>query len=353
VDSDGGTWIEAVLARLAEGGASDLVLEPQDDGSLAAVQRLEGVRSRIDCCPAAEAATAIARLKAMARLPAYITDEVQDGRLDGRRFGIPGEIRVAVFPTVRGQRVALRLPALGALPEPEQLGFGEEVLAALRIALRAPDGVVLITGPTGSGKTTTIHALLRELAAERPDRQILSIEDPVERLLPGVAQAEVRTPVGFDFLQALRSALRQDVDVLVVGEIRDPDTARTAIRAALSGHLVVATLHAGRAVEVVPRLLDMGVEESLLLPALRLVLAQRLVRRLHSDCGGAGCEGCHGGWRGRQVLCDLLELDHHQRGLLRAGDIPLLHTDMDAQAAALLAERVTDTAELARVLGAG
>ncbi len=347
----GKSWIEELLARMSAGGASDLVLEPEDDGGLRAVARLEGVRQVIARCPADLAAAAIARLKALAQLPAYITTEPQDGRIDGKPFGIAGDVRMAVFPTVRGQRVALRLPALGALPEPGELGLSPEVLAQLRRLVRAPDGIVLITGPTGSGKTTTIHSLLRELAAERPDRQVLTLEDPVERLLPGVSQAEVKPHAGFGFNEALRAALRQDADVLVVGEIRDADTANTAVRAALSGHVLVATLHAGRARDVVPRLFEMGVSADLLLPSLRGVLAQRLVRLAHAACAGAGCAHCHGGYRGRRIVTDLMVVDHAARQRLRAGEPVAMIADMDEQAARMVAERVTDGGEVGRVLG--
>ncbi|MBA2481957.1 MAG: Flp pilus assembly complex ATPase component TadA [Planctomycetes bacterium] len=349
--SSGSDAIDALFSLLAAGRASDLVLEPRDDGSLDAVARVEGVRRSITTISNEHATAAIARLKALARLPAYITTEPQDGRIDGRSFGIPGDIRLAVFPTVRGQRIAMRLPAIGALPDPESLGFEPRVVTHLRRLMREPDGIVLITGPTGSGKTTTIHSLLRELASERPDRQILTLEDPVERLIPGIAQAEIKAHTGFGFQEALRSALRQDADVLVVGEVRDVETATTAVRASLSGHLVVATLHAGRASEVVPRLLDMGVDRDLLIPALRAILSQRLLRLAHRGCHGAGCGDCHGGYLGRRVVTDLALVDHPARQRLRDGHDLDLTADMDRQAAELVDSQATDRGEVLRVLG--
>jgi type II secretory ATPase GspE/PulE/Tfp pilus assembly ATPase PilB-like protein len=347
------TWVEDALRQAgAIPGASDLVLEPQDDGGLEARVRCEGVYRSIGRCPAADAVAAVARLKALARIPAYITREPQDGRIDGSPFGIPGDVRLAALPTVRGQRVALRLPALGPLPGPEGLGLPSAALAALRAGLRQPDGLVLVTGPTGSGKTTTIHSLLTELAAQRPDRVVVSLEDPVERRLPGVVQVEVDPAGGFGFLEGLRAALRQDADVLVVGEVRDAETARATARAALTGHLVVATLHCGRAREAFPRLVEMGVEPALALPALRLVLAQRLVRRRHRPCAGAGCPACHQGWLGRVPLADLLLADGAVHRLLAAGGEAPLAEDMDRQAAALVAAGGTDAGEVARVLAA-
>src|SRR5271154_3501182 len=175
-------WIDTILGRAAaQAEASDLVLEPLDDGTLAVRMRIAGIYRQLEICPADRAAASIARLKALAGVPAYIVDEPQDGRIDGRPFGLPGDLRASFLPTVRGPRAALRLPALGALPAPGDLGLPAAVTQGVRQAIRSAQGLVLVCGPTGSGKTTTIHSLLVELAAERPDRLPLAIEDPVER----------------------------------------------------------------------------------------------------------------------------------------------------------------------------
>ena len=340
--------IESLIIQAAAAGASDVIADPQDDGTLAVIARCDGLRDQLGVIPATEAARAIARLKALASLPAYITDEVQDGVLDGRPFGIAGELRVACLPTVRGQRLALRLPLCGALPEPSALGLAPEVLAAMRQALRRREGLLLVTGPTGSGKTTTIHSLLAELAAERTDRQIVTIEDPVERRIPGVAQVAVAPLRGFGYAEALTAALRQDANVLVVGEVRDRTTAAACLTAALTGHLVISTLHCGRAGEAVRRLVDLGVDPEHLRSALTLVLAQRLVRQRHAACAGAGCAGCRDGFRGRVPVTDLLQLDVANRTRLAGGMPALLTTDLDQQAAALVASGVTDAQEIAR-----
>ena len=346
-------WIDDVMRRAAVLiEASDLVLEPQDDGSLIVRTRIAGVYRDLDRCPAATAPAAIARLKALAGVPAYIVDEPQDGRVDGRPFGWPGDLRAAFLPTVRGPRAALRLPAIGALPTPDHLGLPSAVVTGLRTAIQAPQGLVLICGPTGSGKTTTIHSLLTELAAARPDRLPLAIEDPVERRLSGVVQVEVRAHLNFGFDEALRAGLRQDPDVLVIGEIRDPTTAQTAVRAALTGHLVITSLHCGRAVEALPRLLEMGVAAELLLPALTGVLAQRLVRSVHIACAGAGCPHCHGGFSGRRAVADWTMPNHDQRTAWARGVVPPLIADLDHQAAALVSEGITTTGEVLRALGA-
>jgi general secretion pathway protein E len=346
-----GTWIDNILRRAAtQSEASDLVLEPLDDGTLAVRMRIAGIYRQLELCPANRAAASIARLKALAGVPAYIVDEPQDGRIDGRPFGLPGDLRASFLPTVRGPRAALRLPALGALPKPGDLGLPYQLTEGLRSAIRSAQGLVLVCGPTGSGKTTTIHSLLVELASERPDRLPLAIEDPVERHLAGVVQIEIRPHVNYGFAEALRASLRQDPDVLVIGEVRDPATAQAAVRAALTGHLVITTLHCGRAAEALPRLIEMGVLPELLLPVLTGVLAQRLVRTVHAACKGAGCAACHGGFSGRRAVADWTAPNHQQRLAWSQGTPPPLLADLDAQAAQLIADGLTSATEVARAI---
>ena len=348
-----GEWIDTMLHRSATlRDASDLVFEPLDDGSLMVRIRTAGIYRDMDRCSTSNATAAVARLKALAGVPAYITEEPQDGRINGRPFGLPGDVRASFVPTVRGPRSALRLPALGELPPPSGLGLPEAVVHGLRTAIRAAQGLVLVCGPTGSGKTTTIHSLLVELAADRPDRLPLAIEDPVERRLAGVVQIEVRPHLQFGFAEALRAVVRQDPDVLVIGEVRDPTTAQAAVRAALTGHLVITTLHCGRAVEALPRLIEMGVMPELLLPVLSGVLAQRLVRTVHAACAGVGCEACHGGYLGRQAVADWTAPDHQARIAWSQGRAPPLLADQDLQAADLVARGRTTPAEVLRVTGA-
>lgn len=346
------TPVDRLLAEVArQTEASDLVLEPQAAGDLQVRVRVAGVYQDGATIPAALAAAAIARLKALAGVPAYILDEPQDGRIDGRPFDIPGDIRASFLPTVRGPRAALRLPALGDLPVPTALGLPAAVVEGLRRCIRLPQGLLLVCGPTGSGKTTTIHSLLVELAAERPDRLPLAIEDPVERQLPGVVQVQVAPHRNLGFVELLRASLRQDPDVLVIGEIRDPATAQAAVRAVLTGHLVVSSLHCARAREALPRLVEMGVDATLLLPSLAGVAAQRLVRRQHAACGGRGCEGCHGGFLGRQAVVDWTTPSHAERLAWLKGQPPPLQADLEQQAAALVAAGGTTAAEVDRSLG--
>ena len=224
--------------------------------------------------------------------------------------------------------------------------------AGLRAAIRSAQGLVLVCGPTGSGKTTTIHSFLTELAAERPDRLPLAIEDPVERRLAGVVQVEVRPHLQFGFVEALRAGLRQDPDVLVIGEVRDPATAQAAVRAALTGHLVITTLHCGRASEALPRLMEMGVLAELLLPVLSGVLAQRLVRTVHAACAGVGCASCHGGYSGRRAVADWTAPDHTARMAWSRGQPPPLLADLEHQAARFVADKITTAVEVDRAIGA-
>jgi general secretion pathway protein E len=341
---------DVLIRRAGALDASDVSFDPQDDGSFVAMARVDGVRRSLGTIPKDQAAQVIARCKALAELPAYVIDEVQDGRVDGRPFGIPGDLRLSVLPTVRGQRLALRLPALGALPDPDHLGLDPTIVSELRTWFARPAGLILLCGPTGSGKTTTIHSFLSELAATRPDRQLVSMEDPVERRLAGVVQTEINTHRHFGFPEALAAALRQDADVLVVGEVRDPTTATACVRAALTGHLVVTTLHCGRAADAVPRLLEMGVAAELVLPALTGVVAQRLVRKVHTACSGQGCPDCTGGFRGRQVVMDVVPVDAAARAAWRHGAAPHLSHDLDQQAAQLVATGITNAAEVHRAI---
>jgi len=341
---------EGWLRAAAEAGASDCAFEPAADGSLAVVLRVDGMRDRVGAVAEEEARACIARLKALASVPAYIVDRDQDGRIDGAPFGVPGEIRAAFLPTVDGNRAHCRLPALGMLPRPDDLGLPAPVLTGLRAAFDAADGLVVICGPTGSGKSTTIHSLLREQAARRGDRHVLSIEDPVERRLEGVTQCELAEHRGWNAVQVLRGSLRHDPDLIAVAEVRDGDTAAACLRAALTGHVVCITLHAGRPLEAYRRLVDMGCEPRHLLPALRCIVAQRLLRARHADCGGEGCPGCRGGYIGRRVIADLLDVDPGARVALADGREPELGADMMDQAAELVARGATSEAERRRVL---
>ena len=282
--------LRGLVDQALTAGASDVQLLPQATGEALISYRCDGHRQRVGVLAAAEFQQIIAQAKAMASLPGYLPDVPQDGCLAATDLATPDDVRVAFLPTLHGESMALRLPVHRSLPQPEQLGLPDAVLSGLQQAVATSDGLILVCGPTGSGKTTTLHSLLAAHAAQRPDRHLLSIEDPVERQLPGVTQVSVGSvaltqtsadgqAVAFDHAAALKAALRHDPDVLLLGELRDAASARAALQAALSGHLVLASLHCGSADEAYHRLLDMGLEAELLLPALRFIVAQRLVRQ--------------------------------------------------------------------------
>jgi general secretion pathway protein E len=273
----------------------------------------------------------------------------QDGRIQSRIQGGAIDLRVSTVPTVDGESVVLRILDQGQVSlDLEPLGFDDDSIEILQRLIDRPHGILLVTGPTGSGKTTTLYALLRRLNSS--ERKILTIEDPVEYRLEGVNQIQVKSQIGLDFSSALRSIVRQDPDVIMVGEMRDLDTARIAIQSALTGHVVLSTLHTNDAGSSVTRLLDMGIEDYLVTSAVNGVIAQRLVRRLCRACRvpyepapalvqrlpGTGCiqpgpfllyekRGCseceYTGYRGRTVIAELLVLsDGVRAGILTGKD---------------------------------
>jgi type II secretory ATPase GspE/PulE/Tfp pilus assembly ATPase PilB-like protein len=255
------------------------------------------------------------------------------------------DFRVATQPTLWGENVMLRVLQQGMrVPRMDELGFEPEVLARLRRLIHNPQGLVLVTGPTGSGKTTTLYALLQEL--NHPDVKILTAEDPIEYVVDGIQQSQVNEDIGNSFDHYVRAFMRQDPDILLVGEIRDKETARSTLRAALTGHLILSTVHANDVFGVVRRIMDLDVEESLLSQTLLCVLGQRLARRVCLGCAepstpkpellaeffpsgvpagarlvrGRGCEACEGtGYSGRSALMEFWELDDRERDLLEKG----------------------------------
>ena len=274
--------VNRLISKAAELRASDIHLEPSEQG-LRARYRIDGVLRDIEPPPAQLRAAIISRLKIMARLNIAERRLPQDGRI---RLGVRGkdiDLRVATLPTMHGEAVVLRvLDRSSVALDFVSLGFEPEALAAYREALTRPNGIILVTGPTGSGKTTTLYASLIEL--NTPDRKLLSVEDPIEYQLDGVNQVQIKPQIGLSFAHVLRSMLRHDPDVIMIGEIRDLETAQIAIQAALTGHLVLSTLHTNNAAATLTRLLDMGVEDYLLPSTLNGIVAQRLVRRLCEHC---------------------------------------------------------------------
>ena len=321
--------VNRLISLAVELRASDIHLEPTES-ELHIRLRIDGVMQERDPLPASMRSAAVSRIKVMAGLNIAERRLPQDGRLKLAVRGHDIDLRVATSPTIYGEGVVLRLLDRSHLTlDFEALGFDALVLARLRPVLTQPNGIVLVTGPTGSGKTTTLYAALSEINA--PERKLLTIEDPIEYRLAGVNQTQVAPTIGLSFAAALRSFLRQDPDVMMVGEIRDIETAQVATQAALTGHMILSTLHTNSAATAITRLLDMGVEPFLITSTLNAVLGQRLVRRLCPECRepytvngldlgsrdigrairtlyrATGCDACGGsGFRGRIAILELL-----------------------------------------------
>ena len=274
--------VNRLIADAVDAKASDIHLEPTDD-RLAVRFRIDGVLREMSPKPAAMRAPIVSRIKVMANLNIAERRLPQDGRLRLTVRGHEIDLRVATAPSIHGESVVMRILDKSNLAlDPKTLGFDADLEAQFLDALSQPHGIMLVTGPTGSGKTTTLYAALAHLNSH--ERKLTTIEDPIEYRLPGVVQSQVNPVIGYTFSSALRSFLRQDPDVMMVGEIRDTETAQIAVQAALTGHMILSTLHTNTAAGAVTRLLDMGVEPFLLSSVLTGVLAQRLVRRLCPHC---------------------------------------------------------------------
>ena len=271
-----------LIARAIEDGASDIHFEPQPHG-LVVRARIDGVMRRLADVPKSLQPAVTSRLKIMGELDIADRRVAQDGRMSIRYGNAPMDLRVAVLPTTYGEQVVLRIlhRASGRLTLSD-LGMSEAAETAFARAIRQPYGAVLACGPTGSGKTTTLYAALELLNDD--ERVLTTIEDPVEYQIPGVNQIEVNARAGLTFASGLRTILRSDPDVLLVGEVRDEETARIAIQAAMTGHLVLTSLHTHNAASSIARLRDMGVEQSLLATSINCIVAQRLARRLCTEC---------------------------------------------------------------------
>jgi type IV pilus assembly protein PilB len=276
--------VNSIILQAAEDGASDVHFDPQDD-ALVVRLRVDGVLHEVQRIPKRLAPGVTTRLKVLAKLDIAERRKPQDGRisLNAKAAGRLLDIRVAVLPTVEGEGVVMRLlDKSKRAPTLTELGFADDMRAVFDELIRKPTGAVLVTGPTGSGKSTTLYAALTEI--NRPEINIISVEDPVEYRLPGLNQVQVNPKAGLTFASALRSILRSDPDVVMVGEIRDVETAKISIEAALTGHFVLSSLHTNDAPSALTRLNEMGVEPFLTGSAVTAVLAQRLVRKLCTHC---------------------------------------------------------------------
>ncbi len=300
--------LNALLTQAARDGASDIHIEPYERHSSVRFRVDGGLREVVQPNRALHAAL-ISRLKIMAELDISEKRLPQDGRISLRIGTRAVDVRVSTLPSAHGERAVLRLlDKSESRISLESVGMQGDALLHLESLIAQPHGIILVTGPTGSGKTTTLYAALSRLDASRGN--IMTVEDPIEYELPGIGQTQVNAKIDLTFAKALRAILRQDPDVIMIGEIRDFETAQIAIQASLTGHLVLATLHTNDAASAVTRLTDMGVEPFLLSSSLLGVLAQRLVRKLCTVCAGKGCDACgHTGYLGRTGVFELLVAD--------------------------------------------
>lgn len=332
-------FVERLVAKAVDAGASDIHIEPLER-LLRVRLRVDGVLVEDDPAPSSSAAAIVSRIKIMARLDIAERRLPQDGAIKMNVRGKEVDLRIATAPVVHGEEIVIRILDQSSVRlDLTELGFSQGMLSALIEILDRPNGILLVTGPTGSGKSTTLYAALERL--NRTDRKIITVEDPVEYKIDRLNQIQVKPEIGLDFARSLRSILRHDPDIIMVGEIRDAETARIAIQAALTGHVVLSTLHTNDAASAVTRLLDMGIENYLITSTVSGVLAQRLVRMLCHNCrvpvdppdalretiaarraqgkafqlyGAKGCPECRGtGYRGRTVIAELLRFN----GVLR------------------------------------
>lgn len=312
--------VDSLIRDAEQAGASDVHLQSKADG-ISVSLRLDGVMTARPDLPAEIGDRVFGRIKFLAHLKTYQDSMPQDGRIEGRSVGASSDIRVATYPTVTGEKIVLRLFSSTPAKQLVELNFPEDAASELDGFLRSPAGMLLLTGPAGSGKTTTIYACLRALA-EPGERHVITVEDPVEQIVPGIMQTEVNEARGLDFAKAARHLLRQDPQALIIGEVRDEETANIAVRAALTGHLVISTLHAGSCKGVLERLLVLCADRSAVAAALSLVLNQRLMRQLCGQCHGKGCAMCvQTGYRGRVPIVEWLRITDELRTKIRSNEL--------------------------------
>ena len=375
--------VNALVLESAQEGVSDVHIEPDRD-KLRVRIRLDGILHERSTHPLHLHASIVSRIKILAKLDIAETRRPQDGNFSLRGAAGPIDVRVSTIPTVHGENVVLRLfVSTGRAADLGELGMDPDTLERFTSHLDEPNGMLLVTGPTGSGKTTTLYAALQRLST--PERNVVTVEDPVEKRVPLLRQTEVNVKAGLTFATGLRSLLRQDPDVIMVGEIRDAETAEIAVQAALTGHLVLSTLHTNSAADAIVRLSEIGIPSFLVTSSLRAVMSQRLVRRVCASCSeadevepglaralgfevevgvrlatGRGCPRClHTGYRGRVGLYELLVLTSGLAGALLGEDRDEIEQEARAALVSSLREdglrRVRDglttLQEVARVAG--
>lgn len=297
--------LDLIFAGAIKNDASDVHLEPEEN-DVRVRFRIDGVLQDMTDLPAITYKQIIGRIKFLSKLKLDVTHP-QDGRFTIDVLGEEVDIRVATLPASYGEAVVMRLlPKKKSFLTMENLGFRADAQAAIGEAISRPQGLILNTGPTGSGKSTTLYAILQLL--NKPERKIITMENPVEYRIEGIEQIQVDTDNATAFMDILRGSLRQDPDVMMIGEIRDGESASIALQAAMTGHLVLSTLHTNNAPSAYARLVEIGVEPYLMGGTINLIMAQRLVRKIHTECGGKGCAICRNtGYKGRVALVEFLK----------------------------------------------
>ncbi len=378
--------VNILIARALESRASDIHIEPFDD-ELIIRYRIDGVLHNVETAPKRLQAAIVSRIKIMAKLNIAERRLPQDGRIRIKVGNKEIDLRVSTIPVLHGESIVMRiLDKEDIVIDLERLGFSDEILARFHKLIQKPNGIVLVTGPTGSGKTTTLYGAMDKINS--PDLKIITVEDPVEYQLKGINQIQVKPTIGLNFADALRHIVRQDPDVIMIGEIRDLETAEIAVQSALTGHMVFSTLHTNDAPSAITRLMDIGVESFLLSSTIRGILAQRLVRVICPHCRekdpsqvsreemapfeigpdidlyrGKGCEKCtFTGYYGRTGVFELLIVDDDMRRLILrnadANELRRLAKDhgmktLFQDGAAKIAQGITTLSEVYRVTQEG
>jgi type IV pilus assembly protein PilB len=312
--------VDHIFSTAVRAGASDIHIEPAVD-RVVVRGRVDGVLRELLTLPQHTNPAIVSRIKVMAALDISIKRKPQDGRATIRAADREISARISTLPANGSEKVVIRLlDGMQRCTSLAELGMSDQTLAQIRMLLGQPHGVLLVTGPTGSGKSTTLYAALGEL--DRRSRNIITLEDPVEYKMPGITQVQVERKAGLTFPRVLRAVLRQDPDIIMIGEMRDRETVEVALAAAMTGHLVLSTLHTNDAPSAVTRLIDMGAQPYLIAASLIGIIAQRLVRRVCRDCAAAGCAECGGGgYKGRVGVYEVMPVDPQMRVLIgrRAG----------------------------------
>jgi len=355
--------VEQLIRRAFDARASDVHFEPGDE-ELRVRVRVDALLEDVETLPRTIAPNVVARLKVLGGLLTYRSDVPQEGAISATRSGLPGDIRVATFPTIRGERVVLRLMAHARQRLTlDDLGHDPQLIERLKQALQLPQGLIVVCGPAGSGKTTTLYAMLDHLLEQRPQASVLAVEDPVEIRLDGVTQVQIEPARGLTYPVALRSLLRQDPEVLMIGEVRDAETAGIVIEAALTGHLLLSTMHSGSPAEAIVRLREMGLPAYQITSTLQGVLAQRLLRTICPACDPESprptCPHCLGsGFAGRAAIGHFVEITAGLRqAILDEADAATLESrnltpgSLRDDAERLVQAGRTARAEVRRVLG--